>query len=42
MEGFLPLHWALFWWIVSVPFLIRGFFRVKKTVDENREALPLL
>lgn len=42
MEGFLPPEWAAVWWIVSLPFLIYGFIQLKKTVRENREALPLL
>jgi cobalt/nickel transport system permease protein len=42
MEGFLPLYWALFWWIVALPCLIYGIYRLKKVLDADREALPLL
>ena len=24
MEGFLPIEWAIFWWAVTLPFLILG------------------
>jgi cobalt/nickel transport system permease protein len=42
MEGFLPLYWAVFWWIIALPCLVFGIYQVKKVVDADREALPLL
>ena len=42
MEGFLPPLWAAIWWIVSLPFIIYGFIQLKKTFEENKDALPLL
>ena len=42
MEGFLPWQWCLFWWIVALPCLILGVTRLKKLIDADREALPLL
>jgi cobalt/nickel transport system permease protein len=42
MEGFLPLSWAVFWWIIALPCLIFGIYRLKKVLDADREALPLL
>lgn len=42
MEGFLPLHWAVFWWLVALPCLVYGIYRLKKVLDADREALPLL
>ncbi|MDD1715362.1 MAG: energy-coupling factor ABC transporter permease [Methanolinea sp.] len=42
MEGFLPLQWALAWWFLAAPCLIYGIYRLKKILDANREALPLL
>jgi cobalt/nickel transport system permease protein len=42
MEGFLPLYWALFWWIIALPCLIFGIFQLKKVLEADREALPLL
>lgn len=39
MEGFLPVKWAIFWTIVTLPFLIVGINRVNKVFkeDTNRE-----
>lgn len=42
MEGALPVGYCLAWGVLSVPFLMVGFFSIKKTVRENRRALPLL
>jgi cobalt/nickel transport system permease protein len=42
MEGFLPLSWAAFWWIIALPCLMYGIYRLKKMLDADREALPLL
>jgi cobalt/nickel transport system permease protein len=38
MEGFLPIRWAAFWWIVTIPFFIWGLKTLKTAVDENPEA----
>jgi cobalt/nickel transport system permease protein len=42
MEGFLPLQWAVLWWMVALPCLIFGVYRLKKVLDADRDALPLL
>jgi cobalt/nickel transport system permease protein len=42
MEGFLPPLWAAIWWIISLPFIIYGFVQLKKIINENKDALPLL
>jgi len=42
MEGFLPLYWALFWWIIALPCLIFGIYQLRKVLEADREALPLL
>lgn len=42
MEGFLPLQWAVFWWIVALPCLGYGVYQLKKVLDTDRGALPLL
>jgi cobalt/nickel transport system permease protein len=42
MEGFLPLNWAVFWWIIAIPCLAYGIYRLKQVLDADREALPLL
>lgn len=38
MEGFLPIGWAVFWWIVTIPFVLWGLKTLKTAVDENPEA----
>ncbi len=42
MEGALPAGYCLAWGAISLPFLMAGFFSIKKNVRENRRALPLL
>ncbi len=42
MEGYLPGIWSLFWFLVSMPFLLYGMYQVKKVFRDRREALPLL
>jgi cobalt/nickel transport system permease protein len=42
MEGFLPWHWCLVWWIVAPPSLLYGVHQLKKILAADREALPLL
>ena len=42
MEGFLPWQWCLVWWIIALPCIIFGIYQLKKTVNADREALPLL
>lgn len=42
MEGALPVGYCLAWGAFSFPFLMAGFFSIKKTVRENRRALTLL
>ncbi len=42
MEGFLPLQWAVLWWIVAFPCLIFGVYRLKQMLNTDRDSLPLL
>lgn len=42
MEGFLPVEWAIFWWALSLPFLIVGLISIKKKVQENPETKMML
>ena len=42
MEGFLPLGWAIFWWIVAIPFWVIGFIQIKKLITEKPEQRLLL
>lgn len=42
MEGYLPLAWAIFWFAVSLPFLILGLRSIQKVVKENPDSKMLL
>lgn len=42
MEGYLPPAYAVAWTLVALPFLVAGYFSIKKTVDKNRRAITLL
>lgn len=41
-EGYLPKPWAFGWMAVCVPFVVAGFFSIKKKVDMNPKAKVLL
>lgn len=42
MEGFLPVKWAFFWWLVTIPFLVIGFKSLVRITQENPELKLLL
>lgn len=42
MEGFLPVKWCIFWFAVTVPFLVAGIFSIHKTVKKRPEMKMLL
>ena len=42
MEGFLPWQWCVFWWLVALPCLALGIYRLNRVLKADREALPLL
>lgn len=42
MEGYLPVSYCIAWGALCVPFLLAGFFSIKKTLRENRRALTIL
>lgn len=42
MEGFLPLHWCVLWYALSLPVLAYGAYKIKIMIKENRDILPLL
>ncbi|WP_042346704.1 energy-coupling factor ABC transporter permease [Bacillus massiliigorillae] len=42
MEGFLPVEWAIFWWAISLPFLIVGLLAIKRKIKENPETKMML
>ncbi len=42
MEGYLPASYCIAWGVLCLPFLLTGFMKIKKTLDENRRAFTLL
>ncbi|WP_281887463.1 energy-coupling factor ABC transporter permease [Paenibacillus sp. YYML68] len=42
MEGFLPIGWAIFWWVVFVPFFVLGLRSLRRIVKETPELKMLL
>jgi len=42
MEGYLSLQWCILWWVVCLPCLLFGIYRLKKVLNADRETLPLL
>jgi cobalamin biosynthesis protein CbiM/cobalt ECF transporter T component CbiQ len=37
MEGFLPWYWCLFWYLVSLPFIAIGIWKIKRIFAEHPE-----
>lgn len=42
MEGYLPVKFCVAWGAICVPFLVAGFFSIKKTTSEHRKTLLIL
>lgn len=42
MEGFLPPFWALGWGLISLPFLVAGYFSIKRQVEVSHKYLVLI
>ena len=42
MEGFLPPLWCLVWYIIAIPVVGYGIYKIKKVTDEVPETKPLL
>ncbi|MFB2834564.1 energy-coupling factor ABC transporter permease [Floridanema evergladense] len=42
MEGFLPVQWAVFWWVVFIPFLIWGLRSLTRITRQHPESKLLL
>jgi len=42
MEGYLPVQWAIFWWIIALPFFVLGLRSLKKITEANPELKLLL
>lgn len=42
MEGYLPAEWAIFWWLVALPFMILGVRSLTRITQANPELKLLL
>lgn len=42
MEGYLPGKFCILWGVICIPFLIAGFFAIRKKLNNNRRTLTLL
>ncbi|MCL2642420.1 MAG: energy-coupling factor ABC transporter permease [Candidatus Bathyarchaeota archaeon] len=42
MEGFLPSPWWQIWWLISIPIVIYGIYKVTKLTKKMPEIKPLL
>jgi len=42
MEGYLPVRYCILWGVVSLPFLVAGYFSIKKTLARSRRSMTLL
>ena len=42
MEGFLPPLWAAIWSVISLPFIVGGFSKIRKITDESPNMKLLL
>lgn len=42
MEGYLPVSFCISWGILCIPFLVKGYLTIKKTVSERRKTLIIL
>lgn len=42
MEGFLPVKWAIFWWVLFIPFLFIGLRSIQKIVKEDPQYKMML
>ncbi len=42
MEGYLPPSLCIAWGVVCIPFLVKGFFAIRKIFAENRKSVTIL
>lgn len=42
MEGYLPAGYCIAWGVICLPFLVAGFFSLKRILKENRRAMTIL
>jgi cobalt/nickel transport system permease protein len=41
-EGYLPPQWCIFWWLVSIPFIVAGIGAIKHNIKNDPESKMLL
>ncbi len=42
MEGYLPAGYCIAWGVVSIPFLVAGFLKIKRILEKSRRNITLL
>ena len=42
MEGYLPAGYCITWGILCIPFILAGFFSIRKTLNKHRNLITLL
>lgn len=42
MEGYLPPAYCVMWGVICLPFLVCGFFSIRKTLEKNRRSITVL
>ncbi len=42
MEGYLPPAFCIAWGVICVPFVVKGFYVIRKIITENRKAVTVL
>jgi cobalt/nickel transport system permease protein len=42
MEGYLPPQYCIAWGALCIPFLVAGYFSIKKTVSKNHRSITIL
>jgi cobalt/nickel transport system permease protein len=42
MEGFLPLNWCIFWYVIALPCVAYGVYLLNRLTKQQRDTLPLL
>ena len=42
MEGYLPPKYCIMWGVICMPFLVSGYFSIKKTLSKNRKSITIL
>lgn len=42
MEGYLPPKYCIIWGLISLPFLVAGYFSIKKTLSKHHRSITLL